>query len=378
MNFIKRTISHKILDAFQYFSVIVITGPRQVGKTTLCRNLWPDFAYYNLEDVALREIINEDPKRFIFDSPNEIIIDEIQNIPNLFSYIQICVDENPNRKFILTGSNNFALMENITQSLAGRAALFTLLPFSFKEVSTYIDSHETDHLLFNGLYPATVVKNIPGQLFFGNYYTTYIERDVRKIRNIENLELFQTFMKIIAGRVSTVFNASSISSATGVSSPTIKSWLGILKTSYILFSLRPYYKNIEKRLTKSPKIYFYDTGLLCFLLGIREPYQLVSHPLRGAIFENFVIAELLKEQINKGDTNDLYFYREEKGHEVDVLKVKGEDIHLYEIKSSKTFNSDFTKNLKYLSELLGENVKSAQVVYDGETVAPVTLNFRQI
>lgn len=378
MNFIKRTISHKILDAFQYFSVIVITGPRQVGKTTLCRNLWPDFAYYNLEDVALREIINEDPKRFIFDSPNEIIIDEIQNIPNLFSYIQICVDENPNRKFILTGSNNFALMENITQSLAGRAALFTLLPFSFKEVSTYIDSHETDHLLFNGLYPATVVKNIPGQLFFGNYYTTYIERDVRKIRNIENLELFQTFMKIIAGRVSTVFNASSVSSATGVSSPTIKSWLGILKTSYILFSLRPYYKNIEKRLTKSPKIYFYDTGLLCFLLGIREPYQLVSHPLRGAIFENFVIAELLKEQINKGDTNDLYFYREEKGHEVDVLKVKGEDIHLYEIKSSKTFNSDFTKNLKYLSELLGENVKSAQVVYDGETVAPVTLNFRQI
>ena len=378
MNFIKRTISHKILDAFQYFSVIVITGPRQVGKTTLCRNLWPDFAYYNLEDVALREIINEDPKRFIFDSPNEIIIDEIQNVPNLFSYIQICVDENPNRKFILTGSNNFALMENITQSLAGRAALFTLLPFSFKEVSTYIDSHKTDHLLFNGLYPATVVKNIPGQLFFGNYYTTYIERDVRKIRNIENLELFQTFMKIIAGRVSTVFNASSVSSATGVSSPTIKSWLGILKTSYILFSLRPYYKNIEKRLTKSPKIYFYDTGLLCFLLGIREPYQLVSHPLRGAIFENFVIAELLKEQINKGDTNDLYFYREEKGHEVDILKVKGEDIHLYEIKSSKTFNSDFTKNLKYLSELLGENVKSAQVVYDGETVAPVTLNFRQI
>ena len=378
MNFIKRAISHKILDAFQYFSVIVITGPRQVGKTTLCRNLWPDFAYYNLEDVALREIINEDPKRFIFDSPNEIIIDEIQNIPNLFSYIQICVDENPNRKFILTGSNNFALMENITQSLAGRAALFTLLPFSFKEVSTYIDSHETDHLLFNGLYPATVVKNIPGQLFFGNYYTTYIERDVRKIRNIENLELFQTFMKIIAGRVSTVFNASSVSSATGVSSPTIKSWLGILKTSYILFSLRPYYKNIEKRLTKSPKIYFYDTGLLCFLLGIREPYQLVSHPLRGAIFENFVIAELLKEQINKGDTTDLYFYREEKGHEVDVLKVKGEDIHLYEIKSSKTFNSDFTKNLKYLSKLLGENVKSAQVVYDGETVAPVTLNFRQI
>ena len=378
MNYIPRSISPKITEADKYFQVIIITGPRQTGKTTLCKNQWPDYDYYNLEDIALRSYIKDDPKRFIFDSGDRIIIDEVQNMPELFSYIQICVDDNPNKKFILTGSNNFALMENITQSLAGRAALFNLMPFSFGEVREYIDQTPTDQLLFNGFYPGVIAKGIPPTLFFSNYYATYVERDVRKIKTIQNLEQFQTFVKILAGRVSTEFNASSISAATGVSSPTIKSWLGILKASYLVFSLPPYFNNIEKRLTKSHKIYFYDTGLLCFLLGINDCGQLATHPLRGAIFENMVVAEFYKEPGRDNNVPNLYFYREERGHEVDIVKTDGRTVSLYEIKSSKTFNADFTKNLKYLAKIMGDDVERSAVIYDGDALPGVAINLRQI
>ena len=378
MNYIKRDISERIRRQEKYYPVIVITGPRQVGKTTLCKHLWPDFTYYNLEDVELRNIIREDPKKFIFGTDTPIIIDEIQHIPDLFSYIQICVDENPERKFVITGSSDFALMENITQSLAGRAALFTLLPFSFNEIESYMSETNTDRILYNGFYPGVIVRQIPPNIFFSNYCSTYVERDVRKIKAVENLDIFQTFMKILAGRTSTEFNAASISAEIGVTSPTIKSWLGILKTSYLVFTLSPYHTNIEKRLTKTPKVYFYDTGLLCFLLGISDPEQLATHPLRGAVFENLIISELVKQSYNNGDNASLYFYRENKGREVDALRIAGNTIDLYEVKSSSTYNTSFKNNLTYLKKLLGDKVRNATVVYDGTSYPPEIINFRAL
>ena len=298
MEYIRRIISDKILEAFPFYSVIIITGPRQSGKTTLCKHLFPDYKYYNLENPSLRDIIKNDPNKFIFDSNKGMIIDEVQHMPELLSYIQVCVDEDPDRKFILTGSSDFALMETITQSLAGRAALFTLLPFSFKEIEYYIRNNGVDTIMFNGFYPGVVVKQTPPDIFNSNYVTTYLERDLRNIKAIENLDLFRLFMKVLASRTSCEFNASSISSEIGVSAPTIRKWLGLLKTSYIAFILQPYYANIGKRLSKTPKVYFYDTGLLCYLLDIHTLVELQNHPLRGAIFENLALTQFIKEKFN--------------------------------------------------------------------------------
>lgn len=374
MEYIKRIISEKIMGAFPFFSVIIITGPRQSGKTTLCKHLFKDYKYYNLENPSLRDIVNNDPSKFIFDSKEGIVIDEIQHLPQLLSYIQVCVDENPDRKFIITGSSDFALMENISQSLAGRAALFTLLPFSFKEIKEYITEHGIDRIMINGFYPGVIVKETPIDIFYSNYIATYLERDVRNIKNIENLDLFRLFIKVLASRASCEFNASSISSETGVSSTTIRKWLGLLKTSYIVFSLQPYFDNIGKRLTKTPKIYFYDTGLLCFLLDIHNVIELQNHPLRGAVFENLAVSQFVKEKFNNKGNWDLYFYRENKGREIDVVKSVGTVLHLYEIKSSKTFNKEFLSNLKALKILLGEKIESMTLIYDGESFPPDIVN----
>lgn len=378
MNYIPRSISNKILEYSPYFQVIVITGPRQTGKTTLARHLFPDYTYDNLEDITRREIAETDPRAYIYNGPQKMIIDEIQHLPSLFSYIQVCVDEDPDRRFVITGSSDFALMEKITQSLAGRAALFTLLPFSFMEIREYVNASATDFLMFNGFYPGVIVRKIKPSIFYSNYYSTYVERDARQIKAIENLVAFRTFMRILAGRVGTEFNANSLSSEIGVSGPTIKKWLGILQTSYIAFILPPFHANIEKRLTKTPKVYFYDTGLLCYLLDIFTPDQLKVHPLRGAIFENLAVVEMLKEKYNQTADYMLFFYRENKGREIDILKWSGLDIDLYEVKSSSTFHKDFVKNLNYLKELLGEKVKTATVVYDGPTKQPVCINIRDL
>ncbi|MCH5239806.1 MAG: ATP-binding protein [Muribaculaceae bacterium] len=378
MEYIRRIISNKILEAFPFYSVIIITGPRQSGKTTLCRNLFPDYKYFNLENPSTRDIINHDPSKFIFDDKDGMVIDEVQYLPVLLSYIQVCVDENPEKKFILTGSSDFALMESITQSLAGRAALFTLLPFSFKEVNNYVKDNGIDKIMLNGFYPGVIVKKTPVEIFYSNYVSTYIERDVRKIKNIENLDLFRLFIKILASRASCEFNASSISAEIGVSATTIRKWLGLLKASYIAFSLYPYYTNVGKRLSKTPKIYFYDTGLLCYMLDIHNESQLQNHPLRGAIFENLVLTQFIKEKFNKKENWELYFYRENKGREIDVVKSEGLHLDLYEIKSSKTFNKDFTKNLNQVKNLLGDKVSSTTLIYDGESFLPDIINVRDI
>ena len=378
MKYIQRNISEAILEASPFYQVIVISGPRQTGKTTLARRIFPEFHYHNLEDPLIRDIVEENPRDFIMKGPQGMIIDEIQRLPSLFSYIQVCVDQNPGRKFVITGSSDFALMEKITQSLAGRASLFTLLPFSFKELSEYVKETETNSLMFNGFYPGVIAKGIFPKIFYPNYISTYVERDARQINSIDNLDLFRLFLRIIAGRTGTEFNANSLSSDIGVSAPTIRKWLGILKTSYIAFTLTPYQANLEKRLTKTPKVYFYDTGLLCSLLGIHEPSQLAVHPLRGAVFENLAVTEILKEKYNRIQNFDLYFYRENGSREVDLLKVAGLDISLFEIKSSGSFNKSFNKNLSYLKNLLGDKVKETTVVYDGPSVPPSVINIRDL
>lgn len=377
MKFIARNITPAIERGSRYFPVVVITGPRQSGKSTLCSHIFPDYQHYNLEDVALRENIANDPKRFIANSGQRVVIDEAQHCPDLFSYIQIAVDEDPDRRFILTGSNNFALMERITQSLAGRAVLFTLLPMALNELGSYSDSSTSD-LLYNGFYPSVVTDARPADLFYPAYYSTYIERDVRQLKNITDITQFQTFMRLLAGRIGSEFNASSLSVETGVSAPTIKSWMAVLQAAYIAFLLPPYYTNINKRLTKTPKVYFYDTGLACFLLGIEEPSQLETHPLRGALFENLAVIELLKQRLNKGKIPNLYFYRENSGHEADIVIDQANHLDILEIKASQTFNNSFLKNLSYLKKLLGDRIRSTAVVYDGTNIPPYTINIRDL
>lgn len=377
MDYVHRKISGSILRAAEYYSVIVITGPRQVGKSTLCRHLFGDYSQYNLEDVALRQAVKTDPKAFLDSCGKDVVIDEVQHVPDLLSYIQLIVDSGNSRRFVLTGSSNFSLLENVTQSLAGRAALFTLLPFALEELPEYRQC-TTDKLLVNGLYPGVVAKGIPNDLFYRNYYATYIERDVRQLKSIENLDGFQHFIRFAAARCGNEFNASAMGVETGVSSPTIKSWLGILKASYIAFTLSPYYANISKRLTKTPKIYFYDTGLLCWLIGINTPEQLSYHPLRGAVFENLAVVELLKMRFNADESPDMYFYRENSGREVDVMMTNGTAYDIFEIKSAKTFSPDFLTNINYLTALLGDKIAHKTVIYDGDYIPPNILNVRDL
>lgn len=377
MDYIERKITPALSRGAEYFPVTVVTGPRQSGKSTLCQHVFDSYARFNLEDIALRESVSNDPKGFLIGCGEKVIIDEAQNLPDLFSYIQIAVDENPKRRFILTGSNNFALLEKITQSLAGRAILFTLLPLSLEEVGAYAKS-PTDDLLYNGFYPSVITGTRPADLFFPAYYSTYIERDVRQIKNLSDISQFQRFIRLLAGRAGCELNASQIATETGVSSPTIKSWISILESSYVAFTLAPYYSNINKRLTKTPKIYFYDTGLLCFLLGIETPEQLMTHPLRGGIFENLAVIELMKSRFNSGKQPNLCYYRENSGKEVDIVRMEGENLDIFEVKSSHTFNKSFLKNLSYLKDILGDKVRSAKLVYDGEYIPPSIINIRDI
>ena len=364
MSLIKRQIEQVVRDMVPYFKVITITGPRQSGKTTLCKQLFPDYEYVNLEDMSVREQASVDPKAFLAAYTSGVIIDEAQNFPELFSYLQVVSDANPERRYIITGSSNFSLLESITQSLAGRAAVLTLLPLSLQELGD-VSNISTDTLLLNGGYPAIWGNAQPRHLLYPNYYTTYVERDVRRIVNVTNLRDFQTFIRLSAGRVGTEFNASALSNAVGVSVKTVQSWLSILTASYITFTLPPFYENIGKRLIKAPKLYFFDTGLLCYLLGIENEQQLATHPLRGAIFENFVVAEAYKQLTNRGKEPTLYFYRDSSQHEVDLLLQRGYQYEGYEIKSSQTFTREFLGGLHYLSKLLGERLIRSAVIYAG-------------
>lgn len=375
-DYIDRIVASSILAAHRYFPVIEITGPRQSGKSTLCRHLFPDYTYINLEDISLRTEAMRNPVGFIDSLGENAIIDEVQNVPEILSMIQVRVDENKNRKYIITGSSNFSLLRTKSQSLAGRVAIFTLLPFTLKETKSIMAEKSTDSIIIDGLYPRVIADNAPVELYYRGYYNTYVERDLRDLLQIKNLMAFDTFIRLLAARIGSEFNASAIAREAGVSSVTVKEWMSILTTSYIAFPLMPYYKNISKRLTKMPKIYFYDTGLACFLLGIKNEEMLKTHQMRGPLFENLAICELLKKSYNEGKDPRLFFYREKSGVEVDAVSEEGGGLHLYEIKSGETIRHEAYDNINILKRTLS-NVQSSTIIFDGETLGSA-INIRNI
>lgn len=376
--YIHRLLSKAVEEVQPYFPVTVITGPRRSGKTELCKHIFKDYKYVNLEDLETRNFAQKDPRSFIDTLGKYAIIDEAQNVPHIFSAIQVSVDEDKTKRYIITGSANFSLVKGITQSLAGRAALFTLLPFSFPELDkNKIDNTGTNELLWRGMYPSVIADNTPSELFYRNYVNTYVERDVRDLLNVKNLLKFQTFLKLTAARCGSEFNAAGVAKEVGVSATTITEWLSILHASYIIYKISPYYANINKRLTKMPKIYFYDTGLLAFLLGITDPALISSSPFRGMLFENMAMGELIKQKYNSGNNPDINFYREYSGKEVDALVREAGGLHLYEIKSSAAFESDYMKNINYVKGLIPE-VTGWSVIYDGQAMGKFLLNIRDI
>ena len=376
--FVNRLIMPQIEESVNYYPTITITGPRQSGKSTMCRHLFPDYKYVSLERIATRQAATGDIESFLNSLGNKAIIDEVQHVPEILSDIQCRVDEDRNLRYILTGSSNFSLLKTVTQSLAGRTAIFTLPPFTNIEVNDYCHAADTDTILFNGSYPGVIAQGMPAYDFYLNYYDSYVERDLRNLLKIGNLLTFDKFVRILAVRVGTEYNASAIAREIGVTSVTINEWLSLLATSYIIFLLHPYFSNVGKRLTKTPKVYFYDTGLLCSLLGIRNPEELAAHPLRGQIFENHVVAEMKKQIDIERHRTSLFYYRENRGVEVDLIKeyMTGVDYELFEIKSSKAFRADFTANMKKAAEVI-PNVKSYTVIYDGDTLGKA-INFRDI
>ncbi|MBR1626311.1 MAG: ATP-binding protein [Bacteroidales bacterium] len=383
MEIIEREISRVILKAIEYYSVICVTGPRQSGKSTLIKHLFSDYDIFSLEDLDVRNYAENDPVGFLNQTENGIILDEVQRVPSLFSYIQGIVDNNPKRKFILSGSSNFQVMKNITQSLAGRVALFELLPMSYNEAADiYTKDTSLDEILFNGLYPAVCAKkNIP-EMLYPFYVKTYLEKDVRELLQVKDIMQFNTFLKLCAGRIGSVFNASQLANEVGVTANTITSWLSILQTSYIVYLLPPYHDNFGKRLIKSPKLYFCDTGLACYLLNIETTSQLSRDKLRGALFENFVVSEFIKHRLNQGKEPHLYFYRDSNQNEIDLLSLEEGELSAFEIKSSMTYNSVFEKTLKKTAFLIKQPVSHKTVIYAGtmeNTVSDIKLiNYKHL
>lgn len=358
-------MSEAINEASQYFSVITLTGPRQSGKSTLLRHLFPSLPYMSMENPDIRSEAKIDPRGFLATFINGVIIDEVQHVPDLLSYIQGIVDESPDRKFYLTGSSQFSLLKNVTQSLAGRTAVFELLPLSLDEIARLKKDDSIDRLLYNGFYPAIWSgKNLP-HLLYPNYIKTYLERDVRDLLAIKDLDLFQRFIRLCAARIGSVFVASELSNELGVASNTIASWLSVLQASYIIYMLPPFLSNTRKRLTKSPKIYFTDSGVAAYLLDIDSPQVMNRDKMRGYLFENMVIMNFLKNRFNKGVNGGLYFYRDSNGNEVDLLVKSGSQYCCYEIKSSATFHADFAKGLKNFEKNYPDLVKEKTVIYTG-------------
>jgi predicted AAA+ superfamily ATPase len=376
--YIERAVSRHILELQKYYRVSIITGPRQSGKTTLCHHLFPDYAYVSMDDMGTRARALSDMDYFMDTLGRTAIVDEVQNCPEILSAIKIRVDRDSESRYILTDSSNFSLLNSISESLAGRASLFELLPFSFIELKSSVKDSSTDSLMFRGLYPGTIADHIPPTVFYRNYYNTYVERDIRNVLKVRNLDKFDTFIRLLAGRAGSEANASSLAIETGVSSTTISDWISLLETAYLIFKVRPYHANLAKRLTKSPKIYFTDTGLQCYLLGINDESQLATHPLRGAIFENMAMVELMKSLVNANKDPDVSFYREQSGREVDALIANGTQFDAYEIKAGKTFRENFLDNLRYLDKILPSQIRTQTLIYDGPTVGHRMVNVRDV
>lgn len=363
----KRDLGAKILAISSKMPVISLTGPRQSGKTTLVKSLFPHYYYANLEDPQTRQFARENPVGFLKQGTDGIIIDEVQYVPELFSYIQIQVDATKaNGKVILTGSQHFQLLESITQSLAGRVAIFNLLPFSLHELQP-LGNTSDDALSFilKGFYPRIYDQNIAPEDFYPSYITTYIERDVRQVKNVGDLILFERFLQVCAGHSGQLFNQATIANNLGISLPTVKSWLSILHTSFIVFLLPPYYNNYNKRILKTPKLYFYDTGLLCALLGLKSIKEVQNHYTYGALFENFVVVEMMKQFYNKGIAPKLYFWKDNSGNEIDLVIEKAGIVNAIEIKSGQSLQPTYFKNLEYFKKITDASAENLYCIYGG-------------
>lgn len=366
---INRTLGKKILELSKLYPVLSVTGPRQSGKTTLVKNFFKEAEYYNLENPDILRLVQSDPRGFLNSIEKEqVIIDEIQRFPDLLSYIQVEVDEyQPKGKFIITGSQNFNISEKITQSLAGRVANLVLLPFSISELANSEEQlTEFKKTAINGFYPRIYDQQIPAKEFYRDYLYTYVERDVRQIKNIGDLNTFQRFLHLVAGRVGQIVNLSSLANDVGVSYKTIESWLSVLAASYVIFQLPPYFKNFGKRVIKSPKLYFYDTGLLCYLLGIDDEKELTKHYSLGSIFENMIIADILKKIEHTRSTDAIYFWRDNQGKEIDLVIDHGGQQTIIEIKAGMTFNNEMLEGLNYWLNISESETKASYLIYTGD------------
>lgn len=365
-DYIHRKIEETILEASKYFSVIAISGPRQSGKSTLLTQLFPLYEKYSLKDLNILDYAKNDPIAFLNQTDEGMFIDEIQRCPQLLDYIQGIVDNNPKRHFALSGNSNFEVMKNLSESLAGRAGVFELLPMSIQEVTGKVDLDNLNQILYNGLYPSICAKKNIAKFFYPSYVRTYLEKDVRDLLQMKDQIRFTKFLKLCAARIGSLFNASELGAEVGVSSKTISHWLSVLQASYLITLLPPYYENIPKRLVKSPKLYFNDPGLACYLLDIESPQQLDRDKMRGAIFENMIVMEAIKHRYNMGLEGGVFFYRDSNQNEVDLLIKQEGELTAIEVKSSMTYSSSFEKTLTQIEGWIKTPISKKAIVYSGD------------
>lgn len=363
---IHRSLHNVLQSASLKNRIISVTGPRQSGKTTLVKDVFGDYTYINFEDISLRTFATDDPTSFLKTYGKKIILDEAQHVPTLFSYLQLAVDDDKEIRIVIAGSQNLLLHHKISQSLSGRVALFTLLPFSVSELkNTAFEKEDYEDYFLTGFYPRIYQEALDQAKWLNDYIQTYVERDVRQISNITDLHRFQQFLKLCSGHIGQMVNFSSFGNTLGISYHTVQSWLSVLEASYIIFRLYPFHRNFNKRLVKTPKLYFYDTGLASLLLGLKTKEQTQLHFAKGPLFENLVIADLMKNRFNAGIRPAFYFWRDNTGNEVDLVIDEGTRQKAVEFKSSRVISPDFFKGLDYWSKLSGASPDDLFLVYGG-------------
>jgi len=364
---VNRLIVHQMNIYKTKYPILALTGPRQSGKTTLLRELFPNYTYISLENPDIRRFFELDPNGFFEKYDKYCIFDEAQRVPELFSYLQTIVDEKRIMgQYVLSGSQNFHLIKSITQSLAGRVALFKLFPFDFNELkSANLLSENYIEMMLKGFYPAIYDRDIPSNVFYNNYIQTYVERDITELVNIRDMRTFRTFLSLCASRAGHLLNLSSLANDCNITQPTAKAWLSLLESSYIIYLLHPYHKNFDKRVVKSPKLYFYDTGLLCHLLKIKDENQVKFNSFKGHLFENMIVMEFVKQNYHKNLMKDFWFWRDSLGHEIDLISQEDDMLNVFEIKSTTTILPDLFREINYFEKLAKDDIGSKSLIYAG-------------